>query len=72
MTWMSCLGLWLITGVVSAVWHIIDEWWHHQVFEETPGQIFLTNLIGFGLCLIAGPIGVAIKVWEKWFDPSNC
>lgn len=71
MTWSLFLEIWLIAGVISAVWHVIDEWWHYQVFEASPRDILLTNSIVVGLCLIAGPIGLAIELWEKFFDPTN-
>jgi hypothetical protein len=71
MTWMVFLEIWLVSGVISAAWHVIDEWWHNEVFEYSLSDILMINALVVGLCLVAGPIGLAIKIWEKYFDPSN-
>lgn len=68
MTWTT---IWIISGIVSAVWHIVDEWWQHAIFESSKSSITAESIIIAIFCLIAGPIGIAIKIWEKWLDPNN-
>ena len=72
MTWTTIGFIWLLSGFVSSVWHIVDEWWHHKVFESSKNEIIFETVIMIVICFVAGPIGIAIKIWEKWFDPSNC
>jgi hypothetical protein len=69
---LTTIGIiWLVSGIISAIWHIVDEWWHHKIFENNKNDIFLETVIMVIIALIAGPIGLAIKIWEKWLDPSN-
>lgn len=71
MAWTTLLSIWLVFGVISSIWHIVDEWWHHKIWESTRTQIIFDTLIMVTLCLFFGPIGIVVKIWEKWFDPSN-
>jgi hypothetical protein len=63
---------WIICGAISGIWHVVDEWWQNEVMEHdlkfTVVFTFLFALFAF----VLGPIGLVVKVWEKWFDPSNC
>ena len=72
MTFSTFVIFWLITGLISTVWHVYDEWWHYDVFENSTSEIVLQTLIMIVLCMIFGPISLAVKIWEKWFDPTNC
>lgn len=71
MTWTTIALIWFASGLLSAIWHIVDEWWHHEVFESTTSDKIIESVILTVICLVAGPIGIAVKIWEKWFDPSN-
>jgi hypothetical protein len=67
----TIVTVWLISGVISAIWHIVDEWHQHEIFESTPADILVQTVIMTVLCLIGGPIGLVVKAWETWFDPTN-
>lgn len=71
MTWTTIAIVWIVSGIVSAAWHIINEWWQHDVFENSKSQIVFETVIMILICFITGPVGLVIKIWETWFDPSN-
>jgi hypothetical protein len=71
MTWTTIGIIWLLSGIVSAVWHIVGDWSHHEIWESTKFEIAFETFIMIVICLVAGPIGIVIKIWETWFDPSN-
>lgn len=71
MTWTTILLIWMLLGIVGFIWHTAETWCQHKMWESTAGEIMLFTAIDFVVGLLLGPIGIAIKIWEKWFDPSN-
>lgn len=71
MTWTTIGIIWLVCGIVSAIWHISTDRYVGKILEYTPLQNLVEDTIVVILALAAGPIGLVIKIWETWFDPSN-
>ena len=61
----TLLTLWIICGVVSAIWHVMDELWQHKVMGHELSFTLIFNFFFAALALVLGPIGLAIKIWEK-------
>jgi hypothetical protein len=68
----TLLEIWIICGIISAIWHVMDEWWQHKILEHGTGFTLLFNFFFAALALLLGPVSHFVKVWEKWCDPSNC
>jgi len=71
MTWTTILLIWMALGIVGFIWNTVETWWQHKMWESTALHIVVTTTIEFLLALVLGPIAIGMKVWEKWFDPSN-
>lgn len=71
MTWTTIGIIWLVCGIVSAIWHISTDRYVGKILEHTPLQNLVEDTIVVILALAAGPVGLVIKIWETWFDPSN-
>jgi hypothetical protein len=68
----TLMTTWIICGAISAIWHVVDEWWQHEVMEHDLKFTIPFTLFFAVFAFVLGPIGLVVKVWEKWFDPSNC
>jgi hypothetical protein len=71
MTWTTFAIIWFACGAVSAIWQWLDNGYIYDTLEYSSKERNLEVGIVHVLALLAGPIGLVIKIWETWFDPSN-
>lgn len=71
MTWTTIFLIWGISGFLNGLYTIKKEWYHHKIFERSSGEISFHVIGMLLLCMVTGLIGVAVSIWERWFDPSN-
>ncbi len=68
MTWTTIGIIWLVSGIISAIWHLISERHVADILKYTKTEKILENSIVFVLALVAGPIGLVIKFHEDFID----
>lgn len=71
MTWTTFFLIWLVSGFFNGIYTVRKDWYHHNIFESTSAYKVFETLGIMALCTVAGLIGVAVSIWERWFDPSN-
>jgi hypothetical protein len=68
MTWTTLGTIWLVCGVISAVWHAFTGNHMYRTLEYSTARMIIEFVIVMLLALIAGPIGLAIKIYEEFID----
>ena len=71
MTWTTIFLIWVISGFLNGLYTIKKEWYQHKIFEHSSGEVAFHVIGMLLLCMVTGLIGVAVSIWERWFDPSN-
>lgn len=71
MAWSTFFLIWCILGFLNGLYTVKKEWSDHKLFDSTPGYIAFYTVGMLVLCTVGGLIGVAVSIWERWFDPSN-
>jgi hypothetical protein len=68
MTWSTIGIIWLLSGIVSAIWHTLTGNHMYETLEYNSISTIFHMIIVAVLALIAGPIGLIIKFYEDFID----
>jgi hypothetical protein len=62
---MEYLTLWVIVGLVNALYNIHKEWYDHVIFEASASQIVIDTMLKLFFGAVLGPIGVIVSIYES-------
>ena len=68
MTWTTIGIIWFVTGIISAIWHWIAERRINKIMEFSTFEKIAESCILVVVALVAGPIGLVIKIYEEIID----
>lgn len=62
---MDYLTLWIIIGLINALYNIQKEWYDHELFGTSTMEIVIDTALKLLLGVILGPIGAVISIYES-------